>query len=82
MVRLFCIKHNKIVNAYPKSLYDKKYKGENLISKSNNCDCEFDRKYLVKYRVYNKISFYLKDGTEIKRLKPNTQIEYKLEVKQ
>jgi len=78
MVRLFCIKHKRIVNAYPKNLYDKKYKGTDLVSKSNNCDCEITRKYLDKYRVYNKVSYYLKDGTELKRVNPKTQIEYEM----
>jgi hypothetical protein len=80
-LRLFCIKHKRIVNAYPKSLYDKKYKGNNLISKTNNCNCEFTREYANKYRIFNKLTYYLRDGTEIKRINPNTQITYEIERK-
>jgi len=77
-MRIFCTKHKKIIFAYPKNLYDKKYKGTNLISKSNNCNCEFTKEYAHKYRVFNKITYHLRDKTEIKRNIPDTQIKYEL----
>lgn len=73
MTRIFCWKHKKMSNAYPKR--DKK-NFDKILYYLASCGCKFKPNQIADIEVHHQTRYFLKDGTEL--IRPNIPKEWSI----